>query len=89
MNALVSSGWIVDFILVLVVIEAAGLIAYRAFTGRGLVPTSIALMLLPGACLLFALRAVYAGAESTVVMAWLSLALVVHLLDLWRRWRGS
>jgi hypothetical protein len=88
MDALVSSGWVIDLVLVFVFFEAAGLIAYRVFTGRGLAPVSVALMLLPGACLLFALRAVLDGATTTVVIAWLTLALVVHVADLWQRWRG-
>jgi hypothetical protein len=28
------------------------------------------------------------GATTTVVIAWLTLALVVHVADLWQRWRG-
>lgn len=85
MDALVSSGRIVDFVLIVVVLEAGALLAYRVFTGRGLAPISIALMLLPGVCLLLALRAALTGASPAGVMMWLSLALVVHLADLWRR----
>jgi len=88
MGALVSSDWVVDLVLVFMFVEAVGLIVYRVVIGRGLAPVSIALMLLPGACLLFALRAVLDGAATTVVIAWLTLALVVHLADLWQRWRG-
>ncbi len=88
MDALVSSDWVVDLVLVFMFVEGAGLIAYRVLTGRGLASVSVALMLLPGACLVFALRAVLAGAATTVVIAWLTLALVVHVADLWQRWRG-
>ena len=89
MDALVSSGRIVDLVLILVVLEAAGLLAYRAVTGRGLAPIGIALMLLPGVCLLLALRAALMGERPAMVLAWLTLALVVHLADMWQRRKGS
>jgi hypothetical protein len=54
-------------------------------TGRGLPPAAALAMLLPGACLLLALRAALTGAASTVILAWLAAALVTHLADLWVR----
>jgi len=88
MDALVSSGRIVDLILVFVAVEAAVLLAYRGIAGRGLEPLAIASMLLPGVCLLLALRAALMGAQPVLVLLWLTLALLVHLADLWQRWGG-
>jgi hypothetical protein len=87
MTDLVESGRVVDLILVFVVIEALALVAYRRITRRGLRLPGILLMLLPGVCLLLALRGALVGAAPWVVLAWLAAALVAHLLDLWVRWR--
>ncbi|MEM9590082.1 MAG: hypothetical protein AAF967_01940 [Pseudomonadota bacterium] len=87
MDALVSSGRLVDLILVFVAVEAAGLTVYRIVTGRGLELPAIASMLLPGVCLLLALRAALMGAQPVAVLLWLSVSLLLHLADLWRRWR--
>jgi hypothetical protein len=84
MQSLVSSWRIVDLILLFMLIEVAALLAYRRLTGRGLKPLNLVLMLLPGLCLLLALRAGLTGGW-TGVLAWLGAALVCHAADLWRR----
>jgi hypothetical protein len=89
MDSLVASGRIVDLILVFVVVEAIGLLVYRRTTGRGLRPVGILLMLLPGVCLLFALRAALVAAGPIPIAAWLAASLAAHLADLWQRQRIS
>lgn len=89
MDSLVATGRIVDLILVFVVIEAIGLVFYRRATGRGVRPLGILLVLLPGVCLLLALRSALTGAGSIVIAAWLTAALAAHLADLWQRQRTS
>ncbi len=76
---------LVDVILLLVVVEAVCLLVYRGRTGRGLRPTGIVLMLLPGLCLVLALRAGLQGGASVAVLAWLTAALIAHIADLFFR----
>lgn len=85
MEAWVSSGRIVDLVLIFVVIEAALLTVYRTRSRRGLGVADIFLMLLPGVCLLLALRAALVNAAPVAVLLLLTLALCAHLADLWRR----
>jgi hypothetical protein len=89
MEDLVTSGHIVDLILVFVVVEAIGLVAYRRIAGRGLTPRGIFFMLLPGVCLLLAVHAALIAADPVRVAGWLSAALVAHVADLWQRQRQS
>jgi hypothetical protein len=89
MEDLVSSGHIVDWILVFVGVEAVVLVAYRRMTGRGLKPRGILFMLLPGVCLLLAVHAALIAAGPVIVAGWLAAALVAHLADLWQRQRQS
>lgn len=77
-----ASGHAAD--LVLVVLAAEALLLLRA--GRSAI--DVALLLLPGACMMLALRAALVGAP----WPWIALALAasfpVHLADLIRRGRG-
>jgi len=79
---LFTSGRIAELIILLVIVEAAALLAYRRRTGRGLPPAVLLPHLLAGVCLLLALRAGLAGMH----WGWLALALLAalaaHLLDL-------
>jgi hypothetical protein len=78
---------LIDLILACTVLEAAALVLWHRQTGRGLSPTAIAVMLLPGVCLMLALRAALAGSAWPWVPAALAAALVAHLTDLRNRWR--
>jgi hypothetical protein len=88
MDSLVASGRIVDLILAFVVVEAIALAVYCRVTGRGLRPLGIVLMLLPGVCLLMALRSALAG-DSVTITAWLAASLAAHLADLWQRQKST
>jgi hypothetical protein len=84
MRQLVASGRLVDFILLLVAIEAAVLLVIQRRTGRG---GDLVVNLLAGAALLLALRAALAGAAWQWIALWLAVSLPPHLVDLWRRLR--
>jgi hypothetical protein len=85
MEDLVAGGRIVAFILLVIAVEGVVLFAYRLRTGKGLSPAAIIFMLLPGACLLLALRAALTGGSPTAIVGWLAAALIAHLADLWTR----
>jgi hypothetical protein len=78
---------VVDGILLLTLLEGVALSAYWKARSRGLPPSRILSRLLPGACLLLALRAALAGSDDQVILAWLGAAGLTHLVDLWRSWR--
>ncbi len=77
----------VDLIVALMVLEAIGLAAYRAWTGRGPPIDQLLPTLLAGMCLFLALRAVLAGLAWPWVAVCLGAALIAHLADLAQRWR--
>jgi hypothetical protein len=88
MQEFFRSGLVADVVLAAMLVEALLLLAYRRITGRGLLPADIVVMLLAGACLVFALRAVLTGAQWPVVAFFLVAALVTHACDLYRRWNA-
>jgi hypothetical protein len=85
---LFASPELIDLILVFTVVEAAVLTLWHQRTGRGLSVIALGLMLLPGICLLLALRAALSGTAWPWVPAASAGALIAHLADLHRRWRG-
>lgn len=87
MRDLFASGRVIDLILFLVVLEFGAFALHRALTGRGLTIAAIAAALAPGAALMLALRAALTSSDWQVIAAWLCAALMLHLLDLWRRVR--
>ena len=81
-----------DAILILVIVEAGVLVAWRARTGTGIPLHHLLPNLLAGFCLLLATRlALGDGRPGPVLMAALGgmlfVALVAHLVDLATRWR--
>lgn len=75
-----SNGYAVDVALAVLLVEALALIFWRKRPLANVMTTVI-----PGACLLLALRAALTGAGVTWVALWLALSLPAHLADLWRR----
>jgi hypothetical protein len=99
-KSLLTSPALIDLILIFTVIEAVVLILWGrrapatsrheqpAIGGGTAGSAAIGLMLLPGVCLLLAVRAALAGAPWPWVPTALTAALVAHLLDLRSRWRS-
>lgn len=87
MADLFASGRLVDFILVVVALEAAALLLYWARTRRGVAPLDLLPNLCAGAFLLLALRATLAGSGWMIASLYLSAAGLAHMIDVYRRWR--
>jgi hypothetical protein len=73
---LFSTGLVADIMLAFMALEAIVLVLYKRRSGRGLTPYNVFWMLLPGACLVLALRAALVGAS----WPWLALAVSVSLI---------
>jgi hypothetical protein len=84
-----ADGTAIDWILVLVAVEGLALVAYRRFTHQGLRTGPVLRLLLPGACLLMALRCALTNAPAAWIAAWLVAAFVAHLADVALRWRST
>ena len=87
MPTLFSGGRAIDLVLAFVVVEGLVLLAAWRLAGRGLRPREVLSALVPGACLMLALRAALEGQPGTVIAAWLFAALVSHVVDLALRWK--
>jgi multisubunit Na+/H+ antiporter MnhE subunit len=80
MEAFVQTGLLADFLLVVLVLEGAWLVLARRRTLAG-----TAAALLPGACLVLALRFALTGAPWWWTAAAVAASLPFHLWDLRRR----
>jgi hypothetical protein len=89
MAALLSSGQITIPILLLTVVEAAGLLALHRFSGRGVAPRDFLPNLLAGDFLLLAWLANADHAAWPWIGAACFAALAAHVTDLARRWRAA
>ena len=78
---------LVDFALVLALLEAPALALWRRATGSGPAVAPLLANLASGACLLAGLRLALSGAAGLWVALALTGALLAHLADLTRRWR--
>lgn len=76
----------VDLALLLLAIEAVGLVLWHRWAGRGPAPIRILPTLAAGGFLLLALRAGLADAGDAPLLLCLAGALVAHLVDLRARW---
>ncbi len=85
MGELFVSGRIVDLILGFTALEGIALVTYHRMTRRGLDSAEVLSMLLPGVCLLLALRFSMTGAWWGWIATSLFASLVTHLADLGRR----
>jgi len=79
MGGLVTWPHLIDAVLAFTVLEGVVLIA------RGRRPDAVIRMLLPGVCLMLAIRAALVGAAWPWVPAALAAALVAHMADLRNR----
>ena len=89
LQELVTSGRIVDLMLIFVVVEVALLLAIWRLTGRGIAPLALLTNIGAGGSLMLALRADLTGAGWTWIAVFLVLALIFHVADLSVRWRSE
>ena len=85
MSELFTSGLIADIMLVFMLIEGVVLIGFHFKTGRGLGPAEVFWLLLPGICLVLAMRAALAKASWAWIALAVSISLFAHLGDLRQR----
>ena len=88
MADLFASGRLVDFILMVVALEAAALVLVWRYARRGVAPGDLLPNLCAGAFLLLALRFTLGGGGWMPACGCLAAAGVAHLIDISRRWRG-
>ena len=84
---LVTSGRIVDIMIVFVIAEVVLLLFYERATGRGVAPYSLLVNIGAGGSLMLALRAAFSEADWTTIAACLVASLVFHTLDIRQRWK--
>ncbi|GAK32645.1 hypothetical protein JCM17846_19130 [Iodidimonas nitroreducens] len=88
MKELVLSGDLILIALIFMLVESLGLFWWWRWKKRGLNPSQIIRLMLPGAALFLALHAALGLQSWSLVLLWISLALVFHLYDLKSRWTG-
>ena len=87
MADLFASGHLVDLILIVVLVEAVGLMWLWKSCGRGIAPADLLPNLCAGAFLLLALRVTLSGGGWMMACLCLALAGVANIIDVSRRWR--
>ena len=89
MSEFIRGGRAIDWILLLIALEALAVLGYRALTRRGPAPAAFIGNILAGSFLLIASRIALAGAS----WGWIALSLIgafaAHLADLAARWEVS
>jgi hypothetical protein len=88
MEELYRTGRIIEWIAVLVLIEALALAWLWRARGRGLPPREFLGAMVAGALLMFAVRSALVAAPWIQTAAWLGAALLAHIADLALRWRS-
>ena len=89
MTEFFASSHAIDLVLLLIGLEAVGLIVLWRRGRCPLPPFETLLILAPGTCLLLAARAAIDGATWGVVSLLFLVALIIHLIDLWQRWQTA
>ncbi|HYN79637.1 MAG TPA: hypothetical protein VES73_17795 [Lamprocystis sp. (in: g-proteobacteria)] len=87
MAEFVASGRIIDLVLLLIGLEAIGLMVLWRMRRCPVPPLATLLILAPGTCLLLAARAALTGAAWGWVSFFLLVALAIHLVDMRQRWQ--
>jgi hypothetical protein len=83
----ITTGRLVELIVLLMLLEAGLLLLWRWRSGGGVPATGSVAMIAAGICLMLALRAALTGADPGRIARWLSLALVAHVFDVATRWQ--
>ena len=87
MAEFVASGGMIELVLLLIGLEAIGLIVLWRMGRCPVPPLATLLILAPGTCLLLAALAALTGAPWPWVSSFLLIALAIHLTDLRQRWQ--
>lgn len=87
MHSLWDSGWLLNAVIGITLLEAAALVIYRRVSGQGMALHEWALNLLSGLCLMMAVRAAVLDAAWPAIAAWLTAAGLAHGADMYSRWR--
>ncbi len=87
LESLISSGRIVDIMVIFVIVEVLVLIVYWRVKQRGIPTVPLLANIGAGGSLMLALGASIKGAGHLVVALCLVAALVFHLTDLALRWK--
>jgi hypothetical protein len=87
MTEFFTSARAIDLVLLLIGLEAIGLMVLWRMRRCPVPPLATLLILAPGSCLLVAARAALAGAAWGWVSFFLLVALAIHLIDLRQRWQ--
>lgn len=89
MDALITSGNIVLWMLGFVVVEVIGLWVFWTRTGHGIAPLPLVVNVGAGSSIMVALYWFAQGAGWRVVAGWLLLSLFFHVADLRQRWSSE
>ena len=86
METFFSGTVLIDVVIAATMIEWVSLSLLWRRKQRGLTPAALALTLLPGLCLMLAVRTAMLGLPWYAVALLLSASGLTHLIDLRRRW---
>jgi hypothetical protein len=87
MSEFLSSGRVVDLVLLVVGLEVLGITLYWHLTRRGIAPANLLPNLLAGAALVLALRLALSDFSWPWYTACLAIAGIANVTDLRQRWR--
>lgn len=87
LSKIISSGRIVDIMVLFVIVEVIALLAYYRSTGRGVPTLPLLANVGAGGSLMLALGATLKGFDTTVIALCLVASLIFHLSDLAIRWK--
>jgi hypothetical protein len=85
--ALVVDGRLLEWVVVLMLIEGTVLLWWRRRTGGGLPASGVLCLLASGIFLMLAVRAALLDAGTEAVAVWLLAAFAAHIADLVVRWQ--
>ena len=85
--SIISSGRIVDIMVLFVVVEVTALIVYWRRTGRGIPTIPLIANVGAGGSLMLALGATLKGLDVSIIALCLVASLVFHITDLALRWK--
>ncbi len=79
---------LVDLVIAVSLVEWLLLAQWHRRSGQGIAPGALKWMLLPGLCLMLAVRSALTGAPWYLMALLLSAAGLAHIADLRRRWKS-